>query len=63
MKLGEGYVGNLYYFCNFSQNLIIIPKPKIYFKMSCWENTSRDGVRDQEERKFGQKAGTMTRPR
>lgn len=53
MKLGEGCVGNVYYFCNFSQNLIIIPKQKIYFKVSCWENTSRDGMGDQEERKDG----------
>lgn len=33
--------------------------------MSCWENASRDGVGDQEERKkmVGPKAGPVTRPR
>lgn len=62
MKLGERYYENLYYFCNFSGNLIIIPEQNIYFKMSCWENATKGGMGDQEKGKNGQRSRQMTRP-
>lgn len=55
---------SLYYFCNFSGNLMTIPKQKVYFKMNRWEDASRDRMGDQEEKtEIGRKAGVMTRPR
>lgn len=61
---GRVYGRSLYYFCNFSGNLMTLPKQKVYFKMNCWEDASRDGMRDREERtEIGGKAGPMTRPR
>lgn len=54
---------SLYYFCNFSGNLMTIPKQKVYFKMNRWEDASRDGMGDQEDRtEIGGEAGPMTRP-
>lgn len=53
---------SLYCFCNFSGNLMTIPKPKVYFEMNCWEDASRDGMGDQEENRdqWGRRADDQT---